>query len=171
MGRLNPSCETKFSGTYGDRGIFVFPIQLTTSRIGNLTWLIHTLLYVMTIHTCIHTYKCPNHQWYSCNASALGSLSCLLVMNTGVFIPIKKGTDPYNDWGRGRGCNKFVPVWGGNGTKLTPTSNAMKSGQVCQPCRGPCSPIPGRGCFGDLPGDETVVSPPSPIVQPLIIQV
>ena len=56
MGRLNPSRETKFSGAHGDRGIFLFPVQLTTSRIGNLTRLIHTLLYVMTIHTYIHTY-------------------------------------------------------------------------------------------------------------------
>ena len=53
MGRLNPSRETKFSGTHGDRGIFIFSVQLTTSRIGNLTRLIHTLLYVMTIHTYI----------------------------------------------------------------------------------------------------------------------
>ena len=29
---------------------------MTTSRIGNLTRLIHTLLYVMTIHTYIHTH-------------------------------------------------------------------------------------------------------------------
>ena len=35
--------ETKF-GTYGDRGIFIFPVQLTTSRIGSLTRLIHTLV-------------------------------------------------------------------------------------------------------------------------------
>ena len=28
--------------------------------------------------------------------------------------------DPFNDWG-GRGCNKFVPVLGGNGTKIAPT--------------------------------------------------
>ena len=35
------------------RGIFIFPVQLTTSRIGNLTRLIHTLLDVMTIHTYI----------------------------------------------------------------------------------------------------------------------
>ena len=47
---------------YGDRGIFIFLVQLTTRRIGNLTRLIHTLLYVMTIHTYyihttyIHTY-------------------------------------------------------------------------------------------------------------------
>ena len=29
--------------------MFIFPVQLTTSRIGNLTQLIHTLLYVITI--------------------------------------------------------------------------------------------------------------------------
>ena len=50
MGRLNPSRETKFSGTHGDREIF-FPVQLTTSRIGNLIRLIHTLLDVIIIHT------------------------------------------------------------------------------------------------------------------------
>ena len=38
------------------QGNTIFPVQLTTSRIGNLTRLIHTLLYVMTIHTYIHTY-------------------------------------------------------------------------------------------------------------------
>ena len=41
-----PSGETKFSGAYGDGGIFIIPVQLTTSRIGSLTRLIHTLLYV-----------------------------------------------------------------------------------------------------------------------------
>ena len=46
-----PSRETKFSGTNADRGILIFPVQLTTSRIGNLTQLIILLLYVMTIHT------------------------------------------------------------------------------------------------------------------------
>ena len=54
--RLNPSRETKFSGTHGDRGIFILPVQLTTGRIGNLTRLIHTLLYVMTIHTYIELH-------------------------------------------------------------------------------------------------------------------
>ena len=53
MSRLNPSRETKLSGTYRDRGIFVFPVQLTTIRIGDLTRLIHTLLYVMTIQKYI----------------------------------------------------------------------------------------------------------------------
>ena len=51
MGRKNPSREAKFSGANGDRGIFIFPVQLNTSRIGNLTRLIHILLYMMTIHT------------------------------------------------------------------------------------------------------------------------
>ena len=48
-GRPNPSCETKFSGANVDREIFIFPVQLTTSRIVSLTWLIQTLLHVMTI--------------------------------------------------------------------------------------------------------------------------
>ena len=43
----------------------------------------------------------------------------------------------------------------------------MNSGQACRPCRGSCSPIFGRGCFGDLPGDGIVVSVPSPMVKPL----
>ena len=33
----------RFSGTNGDREVFIFPVQLTTSRIRNLTRLIHTL--------------------------------------------------------------------------------------------------------------------------------
>ena len=84
---------------------------------------------------------------------------------------------PVHDW-RVRGCNKFISVLGGNGTKIAPTgdifvtpwSNAMNSKQACRSCRGSCSPIPGTGCFGDLPGDEIVVSPPSPIVEPLVEQ-
>ena len=47
-----------------DRGIFVFPVQLTTSRIGNLTRLIHTLLYVMTTHTYIHLVPSPSETWF-----------------------------------------------------------------------------------------------------------
>ena len=48
---LSPSRQIKFSGAYGDRGILFFPVQLTTSRIGSLTRLIHALLYVITIYT------------------------------------------------------------------------------------------------------------------------
>ena len=54
---MNTSRETKFSGTYGFRGISIFPVQLTTRRIGNLTRLIHTLLYVVTIHTTCLGYS------------------------------------------------------------------------------------------------------------------
>ena len=43
MGLPNPSRETKFSGANGDREIFIFPVQLTTSRMGSLTRLILTL--------------------------------------------------------------------------------------------------------------------------------
>ena len=43
MGLPNTPRKTKFSGARGDREKNVFPVQLTTSRIGNLTLLIHTL--------------------------------------------------------------------------------------------------------------------------------
>ena len=36
-GLPNPSRETKFSGAKGDRETFIISVQLTTSRIGNLT--------------------------------------------------------------------------------------------------------------------------------------
>ena len=70
MGRLTldgtaePVARDQFSGAYGDGGIFIFTVQLTTSRIVNLTRLIHTLLYVMTIdtlHTYIHTTYINRH--------------------------------------------------------------------------------------------------------------
>ena len=44
------SRETKFSGTNADREIFIFPVQLTTCRTGNLIRLIHTLAVFVTIH-------------------------------------------------------------------------------------------------------------------------
>ena len=54
----------------GVRGIFSFPVQLTTSRIGNLTRLILLLLYVMTIYTYIHSteetsfmFQKPRDSW------------------------------------------------------------------------------------------------------------
>ena len=46
----NPFHEAKFSGAYGDREIFIFPVQLTTSRIDNLIRLIHVLVIRVTIH-------------------------------------------------------------------------------------------------------------------------
>ena len=54
-GLPNPSRETKSSGANGDRDIFIFPVQLTTSRIGNLTRLILTLA-ICDDHTYIYTY-------------------------------------------------------------------------------------------------------------------
>ena len=42
--RPNVSRETKFSDANGDREKNIFPVQLTTNRIGNLTQLIHALL-------------------------------------------------------------------------------------------------------------------------------
>ena len=50
-GLPKPSRETKLSGANADGEIFIFPVQLTTSRIGNLTRSIHTLATCVTIHT------------------------------------------------------------------------------------------------------------------------
>ena len=44
-----PSGETKISGENGGREMFIFPVQLTMSRIGSLTRLIHTLAICVTI--------------------------------------------------------------------------------------------------------------------------
>ena len=46
----------KFSGANADREICIFPVQLTTCRIGNLTRLIHTLARCDN-HTCILLYS------------------------------------------------------------------------------------------------------------------
>ena len=77
----------------------------------------------------------------------------------------------------GGGCNIFVPVLRGNGTKIAPPGYIFDQpphgmswirGSCRGLCRGSRSLIPGRGCFDDLPGDEIVVSPPSLIVEPLV---
>ena len=64
-GLPNPSREIKFSGTNADREIFVFPVQLTTCRTGNLTRLIHTLAIYVTIPYSIGsaTMGCPNQSF------------------------------------------------------------------------------------------------------------
>ena len=58
MGLPNPSRETIFSGANADREKLIFPVQLTTRRMGNLTRLIITLatsiVYAMTqIHVVV----------------------------------------------------------------------------------------------------------------------
>ena len=56
VGTAEPvSRDQIFRHARGQRGILIFLVQLTTSRIGNLTRLIHTLLCVMTIHAYIHS--------------------------------------------------------------------------------------------------------------------
>ena len=48
--RPNLSREIRLSGANGDRKILIFSVQLTTSRIGNLKRLIHTLLHISGEH-------------------------------------------------------------------------------------------------------------------------
>ena len=50
-GRPKPSRETKFSGTYGDRGISIFSLQLSTRRIGNLTYPVDPYSAIYADHT------------------------------------------------------------------------------------------------------------------------
>ena len=46
----NSSRETKFSAANAVKEIPIFPVQLTTCRIGSLVRLIHTLAICVTIH-------------------------------------------------------------------------------------------------------------------------
>ena len=55
-----------FRHARGQGNNITFPVQLTTSRIGNLTRLIHTLLYVMTIHTYIQRRCCYKQTKVKC---------------------------------------------------------------------------------------------------------
>ena len=50
-----PSYETEFSGMNADRKIFIFPVQLTTSRIDNLAPVDqYSCCICVTIHTYIY---------------------------------------------------------------------------------------------------------------------
>ena len=83
------------------QGNIIFPVQLTTSRIGNLTRLIHTLLHVMTIHTYILTSSrnCSNRCDVRNSHCVLSLCDCLLeqIVHTtvsnripGVFVKRQK---------------------------------------------------------------------------------
>ena len=83
MGLPKPSRETKFSGSNADSGIiFIFPVQLTTRRIGNLlTRPIHTPAICVTIHTYIVPTKYCVCIGYSCDLF-------LRTFYSGVFISL-----------------------------------------------------------------------------------
>ena len=69
-----------------DRENIIFPVQLTTSRIGNHARLIHTLLKVITIHTLIHTtYILRGYAGRPLMASLLGRAK-LCVKTCGIHV-------------------------------------------------------------------------------------
>ena len=47
--------RAQYSGASADREMFIFPVQLTTSRIGNLTYPVDPYSCYMCNHTYIHT--------------------------------------------------------------------------------------------------------------------
>ena len=53
-GTAEPVSRDQIPGANADREILIFPVQVTTCRIGNLIRLIHTLAICVTIHTYIH---------------------------------------------------------------------------------------------------------------------
>ena len=76
------------------QGNIIFPVQLTTSRIGNLTRLIHTLLYVMTIHTYIHTVDpklSASGNLFECHEEVLYLQPLIPPKRFDIFSPITGG--------------------------------------------------------------------------------
>ena len=55
----NPFRETKLSGANGDRGVFIYPVRLTTSRIDNLTRFILSLA-ICDDHTAVQLHRKRN---------------------------------------------------------------------------------------------------------------
>ena len=68
-----------------------------------------------------------------------------------VWILIIILVEPVQRLGGGRGCNKFVPVLGGNGTRITPT------GDIFDQLPGEMQWIQGK--VADHVGDHVVLSP------------
>ena len=82
-------CEMALNG---DRGILIFPVQLTTSRVGSLTRLTLLLLYVMTIHTYCEVKRA----------------TYLIMTYTTVLIRKRKGGSK----GKGNGNGVYTLFWG-----------------------------------------------------------
>ena len=73
---------------FGPRSLktkIIFPVQLTTSRIGNLTRLIHTLAICVTIHTITLL-------WSSMNISLSPLVPAILVSRDGFSSPVPRQT-------------------------------------------------------------------------------
>ena len=67
--------RNQISGANGDRKMIIFPVQLTTSRIGNLTRLIHALAILVPGKCDDHT---TDEQHYECISRVRVSPSRLL---------------------------------------------------------------------------------------------
>ena len=80
LARPNSKARTR-TGEYS-----VFPVQLTTSRIGNLTQLIHTLVAIcVTVH--IHTYSMSDTCWGKEHSYTLSVYTIDYVVNYSFSYP------------------------------------------------------------------------------------
>ena len=66
--------------------------------------------------------------------------------------------ESFNYWGRGRGCNNFVPVLGGDGTKI------VLPGDLFDQPPGDMNLIWGK--LADHAGDDVVLSPEGVVLVP-----
>ena len=85
-----------------NREIFIFPVQLTTCRTGNLTQLIHTLAICVTIHTYIQCKYTINEQ--CCSPTAISSFPrrdvgfVALLYDRLLIPPVQRKQNPLTNW-------------------------------------------------------------------------
>ena len=96
-----PSRETKFLGANGDREKVIFPVQLTTSRIGNLTRLI------LTCYMCDHTYSTVHEIVQRTVSSPFFSIADLLDANYSCNLKSENSSSPVVVVGE---CNNAAPL-------------------------------------------------------------
>ena len=144
MGRLTatglpkPSREAKFLGANADREKLIFPLQLTTCRMGNFTRLIHTLAICVTIHnvpekpTVIPVNYIYRHRCFS-------TFSVLLVANPKKLLYTVANPAPYGVLNR-EIYTVAYPFLYVSGMYVWPTLSAEygmdQPGAVASPARG-----------------------------------
>ena len=106
MGRLTrdgtaePVTRDKILRRERGQGTFILPVQLTTSRFGNLAGLMHTLAICVTTHTYMHASQQPHTVRYKlsvllwrCNIAVYCLHGKYVCLPDDVFLPFDPGLD------------------------------------------------------------------------------